>query len=284
MMPNLNVIATRVLWRLGIAKLAQLAIVADGRFVLMFHGISKQKNSNIPSEIQPYLTINDLRKVIGWIKKHFSFLSPDEFLYSNKKGVLLTFDDGMANNFTNALPLLTKFNAPGILFVSTQHVINPKDWLPAINAAVKKVWGNKGNVPDDIAADFYDGISKEQLVACVKNPLITIGSHTVSHPFLTQCGQEQLKFELTESKRFLEELIEKRVDFFAYPSGDYNRKVIETLQVTGYQAAFTGDPLRVGFPVFEIPRVGIYCGDSAYLSLKLSGLHRRPIKGPIANK
>lgn len=253
-------------------------LVSNGRFALMFHGVSKHKHPSIPADAQPYLTIEDLRFILGWIKNHFLFLFPGEFLNSNKGGVLLTFDDGLANNCTNVLPVLEEFKAPAIFFISTQHVANPKNWLPATRLAARRGWIREEDVPDDIAADFYDGMSREQLLSCSQNPLITIGSHAVSHPFLTRCNKAQLEFELTESKRFLEDLIGQKVNLFAYPTGDYNRKVTEAVRDFGYRAAFSTDPYNAGLPTFEIPRVGIYYSAPSYLSLKLSGLHRKPIK------
>lgn len=275
---GLRDIAAFLFWMTGIASLARTLLVSNGRFALMFHGVSKRKHPGVPADAQPYLTIEDLRFILRWIKNHFSFLSPEEFLNSNKGGVLLTFDDGLANNCTNVLTVLEEFKAPAIFFISTQHVANPKNWLPATRIAARKSWKTEDDVPADIAADFYDGMSREQVLSCAQNPLITIGSHAVSHPFLTRCNKAQLEFELTESKRFLEDLTGRTVDLFVYPTGDYNRTVAEAVRDAGYRAAFTADPLNVGLPIFEIPRVGIYAADPAYLSLKLSGLHRKPIK------
>jgi peptidoglycan/xylan/chitin deacetylase (PgdA/CDA1 family) len=238
-----------------------------------------RKNPHVPLEIQPYLAIDDFRKTLAWIKSRFSFLTPDEFLISNKSGVLLTFDDGLANNYANVLPVLAEFKAPAVFFVSTQHVIHPKDWLPASREAARKHWGCEELVSVGVAADFYDGMSHEQLALCARNPLITIGSHTVSHPFLTHCDSARLTFELVESRRFLQEVTRQTVDLFAYPAGDYDRTVAEAVRASGYRAAFAEDIRNVGFPAFEIPRIGFYAADPAYLSLKLSGLHRQPIRG-----
>ena len=57
-----------------------------------------------------------------------------------------------------------------------------------------------------------------------------------------------------------------------------NAKVAEAVRSAGYRAAFAVDALNVTSPLFEIPRVGIYASDAPYLTLKLSGLHRRPLR------
>jgi peptidoglycan/xylan/chitin deacetylase (PgdA/CDA1 family) len=225
--------------------------------------------------------MDDLRRVLAWVKERFPLLWPDEFLRSSDSGVLLTFDDGLANNCTNVLPILKEFDAPAVLFVTTQHVASPKDWLPATRRAVYRYWGNDESVPSDLATDFYDGMSKDQLALCATNSLITIGSHTVSHPFLTHCDGTQLDFELTESRRVLEDVTGRRIDLFAYPTGDYNRSVAEAVRASGYRAAFAEDTRNVGLPLFEIPRIGIYAPDPAYMGLKLSGLHRFALRGRL---
>jgi len=189
----------------------------------------------------------------------------------------LTFDDGLANNYHVGLPILEKYEAPAIFFISTQHIKDPENWLSATRALARAVWQSENFVPKDIAAEFYDGMSIEQLSACAKHPLISIGSHTVSHPYLTQCEQEMLSFELVQSKRFLEGITDQYVDLFAYPTGNYNAQVAQAVQEAGYQAAFALSPLGIGLPRFEIPRVDIYEANNPYLSLKLSGLHRKAI-------
>jgi peptidoglycan/xylan/chitin deacetylase (PgdA/CDA1 family) len=249
-----------------------------GRFVLEFHGIAKQHYDEIPRHVQPSLTVYELNLIMGWLEKYVEFLKPREFLKSNKSGVLLTFDDGFANNCTNVMPILAQYEAPAIFFVSTQHILDPKDWLPATRARAKNYWSKGEEFPLDIAADFFDGMTQEQLRQCAQNPFITIGSHSLSHPFLTQCTEARVEYELKSSKDFLEKTTNKSVDLFAYPAGDYDLRIIQSVQSAGYSAAFAEDSRNVGFPAFEIPRIGIYSAHPAYLGAKLSGLHRRPIK------
>lgn len=269
------------LWRSGISTLARAFFARSGRFVLEFHGVASQRYKELPHEVQPSLTIYELRLVLFWLKDHFSFLTPSEFFASNKAGVLLTFDDGLENNYTNALPVLNELRAPAIFFVSTQHVINPKEWLPAAKTLMTISRKSGQEVSKGIAEEFFNGMSREQLLTCAGNPLITIGSHTVSHPFLTRCNERELEFELTSSKELLEEITEQRINIIAYPTGDYNQKVVSSVRRAGYIAAFAENSLGLGEPLFEIPRIGIYSAKAPYLSVKLSGLHRKPIKGQL---
>jgi hypothetical protein len=68
------------------------------------------------------------------------------------------------------------------------------------------------------------------------------------------------------------------VDLFAYPTGDYDSRVIAAVKRAGYRAAFACDSKRLGDPIYEIPRIGIYSADRDYLAVKFSGLHRRGLK------
>ena len=267
-----------LLWRSGILALARRVLVRQGRFVLVFHGVGRQRLPGAPRDVQPWFTVDELHQVLVWLQAHsFAFLTPTDFFETIKPGILLTFDDGHANNYHNVLPVLETFEAPAVLFVSTQHVVEPGNWLPASRKQAMQYWGETGAVPDSIARDFYDGLGRAELAACARHPLITIGGHTISHPFLTSLDDQTLQSEVSVSKQLTEEVIERSVDLFAYPTGDYDRRVAEAVRSAGYEAAFALDPIPVGMPLYEIPRIGLYQHDPMYLALKLSGLYRRPL-------
>jgi peptidoglycan/xylan/chitin deacetylase (PgdA/CDA1 family) len=266
-----------VLWATGVSNVAYGAIARRGRFALLLHGISSHRLRDVFPEAQPHLTSDDLAHLLRWLGRRFMFLTPTEYLAASKPGVLLTFDDGFANNFRNALPVLHAFGAPAILFVSTQHVANPRDWLSFVRLQAERGWGSEEAVPENVATDWYDGMSVEELRQCSAHPLVTIGSHGVAHTVLTECGDEQLVRELRESKSFLERVTGTSISYFAYPRGDYDTRVARQTEAAGYTAAFAVDPIGLRMPHLELPRVGIYEVDRKYLSLKLSGLHRRPL-------
>ncbi len=54
--------------------------------------------------------------------------------------------------------------------------------------------------------------------------LVTIGSHSFSHPILTTLSDDQLEFELRESRRILEEKLARPVEYFCYPNGSYDSR------------------------------------------------------------
>lgn len=276
-------LAVRTLHRSGLLSLARRLLARDGRFALNFHGVASQAYPDFPRDLQPHHTAADFRRVLGWLAQRFAFLSVEEFLAGSRVGVLLTFDDGHANNLATILPLLAEFRAPGLFFVSTQHVQNPRDWLGFTREAARRGWGSEAAVPEDFARDCFDGLSETQLAELACSPWAQIGAHTIHHPSLPDCPPDQLLSELVASRLYLQAVTGQPVETFAYPYGDYTLAVISAVKAAGYRAAFAVDPHPLGMPLFEIPRVGIYASEPAYLSVKLSGLHRRPVFGPLGS-
>lgn len=267
------------LWSVGLTDWLCHHLPRNARFVLAMHGVSRAKDPTLPSDLQPHLDAQAMRAILTWLSPRFPPLSPSDFFDTEKPGVLLTFDDSFANNVEVLLPILRELQAPAVLFVTLQHILDPKDWLPATRRIALSRWESISQVPAPLALDFYDGMTVAQLKQVALDPLITIGSHTTSHPFLSQLGSKEQEQEILGSKNQLEALIGRDVALFAYPTGDYDARSLACVQSAGYKAAFAVDPKNLGDPRYEIPRVGIYDAAPSYLGLKLSGLHRRPIIG-----
>ncbi len=91
--------------------------------------------------------------------------------------------------------------------------------------------------------------------------LFEIGSHTLTHPILSRVPIAQAKTEIEESKRRIEEALEREVTTFAYPNGtrgDYAQEHKDILKQCGYQVAVT---TNFGFSTaetdpFEMNRMG----------------------------
>lgn len=81
-------------------------------------------------------------------------------------------------------------------------------------------------------------LSWEQVIEMSQSN-ICFGSHTKSHPILTQISVSSVVKELNESKEIIENKIGKPVCLFAYPNGDHNESIINIMEKTGYFAAFT---------------------------------------------
>ena len=122
------------------------------------------------------------------------------------KAVALTFDDGWQRHYKNAFPILKKYGVKATFFVPTGWVGQP--WV----------------------------MSWEEMEEMSRAGMI-FGSHSISHPHLDKLSDEELKKEVGDSKKILEEKLGKKVDYLAYPAGMYNDRVIEAVKAAGYQAA-----------------------------------------------
>jgi peptidoglycan/xylan/chitin deacetylase (PgdA/CDA1 family) len=88
--------------------------------------------------------------------------------------------------------------------------------------------------------------------------LITVGSHTMSHPILTTLSDQEIELELLESRRCLEERLQRPVDFFCYPNGSYDKRAYQVVRKT-YRAAVTTESgmvdSRENFDLHRLPRI-----------------------------
>jgi len=91
---------------------------------------------------------------------------------------------------------------------------------------------------------------------------MSFGSHTMSHPILTNVPLQSAKIEIEESKRVLEEQLGERIDGFAYPEGKshtFNNEIKYLLKELGMKYACSTEPgfidSRADF--YELKRVGM---------------------------
>lgn len=129
------------------------------------------------------------------------------------KPVALTFDDGYADFYTNAFPVLSGYHFPATTFIIS-------GFIDDANGHSMRSW---------------------QLVAISKAG-IEIGAHTFNHPDLTTLSPDQLQRQLGPPQATLENLIGQPVLDFAYPAGRYDAPVVAAVQAAGYQSAVTTQP------------------------------------------
>jgi peptidoglycan/xylan/chitin deacetylase (PgdA/CDA1 family) len=127
---------------------------------------------------------------------------------SPKKPVLLTFNDGYADFYRNALPILKIYHFPALVFVIS-------------------------NRPGD--ANFMSWKELRKLAASS----VTIGSQAVSNVSLTKISSVRAKEELAISKKDIEGELGISIKYFNFPYGAYNSTIIANLDSSGYSASFT---------------------------------------------
>ncbi|SHK33458.1 polysaccharide deacetylase family protein [Thermocrinis minervae] len=183
-----------------------------------------------------------------WLLKTlgFRFLRLSEVLSGNFSGksVLLTFDDAYSDFFENAYPVLKRYNIPAVVFVPVMCVgkFNLWDWK---ELRVKKPI-----------------MSWDQIKMLVEEGF-EIGSHTLTHPFLSRIPPEQAAREIEDSKKILEDKLGVEVVSFCYPYGDYNNMVRDMVARAGYRIAFTTKKgsFEDSPNIYEVRRITIFGND-----------------------
>lgn len=177
----------------------------------------------------------------------------------------VTFDDAFATVGSLALAVLRDLGVPGTVFVPTAF---PDSHGPL-------VWPGMEEWPGGRHAGELRCLGWDEL-AVLADLGWEIGSHTVTHPRLTQLDDEQLAAELSESKRTIETRLGRPCSAIAYPYGDEDERVVAAAARAGYVAAaalpsrpHADEPLRW-------PRIGAYRRDGLLrLATKTSPAVRR---------
>ena len=94
------------------------------------------------------------------------------------------------------------------------------------------------NNPYYIKNNKKNFINKKMLIDLSNNSLVSIASHSKSHPLLSKCNDKDLNSEIKDSKSYLEDLLGKEITQFSYPNGDYNLRVKDKIAQSGYKLAF----------------------------------------------
>ena len=76
-----------------------------------------------------------------------------------------------------------------------------------------------------------------------------IGSHTITHKHLRPCGREQAEYELKQSKKAIETVLNKKVEWLCYPRGRYSEETKELAIEAGYRYARTTKVLQTEIPI-----------------------------------
>jgi peptidoglycan/xylan/chitin deacetylase (PgdA/CDA1 family) len=146
------------------------------------------------------------------------------------KPVILTFDDGFKDHYTNAYPLLKRYGFTGTFFVITGFVDE----------------GRPGHMSwPEIELLHANGME--------------IGSHTYTHPSLAGKSFDYIVWQVLGSKEAIEARTQEPLRFFCYPSGQYDQQVVDVLQSAGYWGAVTVEAgsLQASERPFELKRIRV---------------------------
>jgi len=178
--------------------------------VLAYHSIGIDRGRD-KYQINPVL----LDRQLGYLNLRYKVIPLLDLVDILKSGkglrhdyVALTFDDGLKNNFSEALPILKKYNFNATFFITMDN-IGKKDYLG---------W-------DEILLLKREGFE--------------LGSHAIKHLPLPGLPYNQAREQIFSSKLLLEERLGSPVKYLAYPFGSFDKNIINLAKAAGFEAAFS---------------------------------------------
>ena len=297
----MRILLLRLLASLGLAawyRRANRTRVA----VLMYHGVVPDDD---PLADGDWLQVraSEFRAQMVELKRHHRVVRLGDLLqptteYDQPRAVV-TFDDGYANNYLHALPILRELSIPATVFVATGQVgsdrlfwwdrlrlAQPAIDIPAATVAALKVLpplelerevdrllAESGRLPPATPPDNFRALRAEELRALASSGLVDIGSHTHGHEILERLSDAEVIGSLRDSQSALADWgISTRL--FAAPNGDYADRQIPLIAGQGFDLCVSTQPGLWAPPEapYRIPRLDIGRGMApAEFALMVSG-------------
>jgi len=192
--------------------------------ILMYHSISHSTNRKFKQfTVSPSLFTEQM----SYLHQHaYVPMTVTQFVHGLSQGdlalperpVILTFDDGFADFFIDALPILKQYSFVATMYIVTAFVNSTSRWLQRDGEATRPIltW-------DQVAQMHAAGIE--------------IGAHTHTHPQLDMLSASLAQEEIVTSKKILEAYLGQKVFSFAYPYGYYTPTTQRLVQAAGYTSA-----------------------------------------------
>jgi peptidoglycan/xylan/chitin deacetylase (PgdA/CDA1 family) len=178
-------------------------------------------------------------------QKGYTSITPEQLVNYLQAGtplphrpILITFDDGYADNFSNAYPIMQKYGFTATIFLATGFVNH--------DARFMRWW---------------------QIREMQANGFI-FGSHGVGHHSLDTMSKAQVMRELRLSRAEIARQLGQIPYYFAYPSGVYNQHIEDMVRTAGYKAAFSVKYGRANAnsDFYALERIPVFKGDMTFQS------------------
>lgn len=306
--------------------------LAPGTLILLYHRVAEVGSDPWSLCVKPQHFAQQL-EVLRKHTRPMQLQQLNQALQQGKRShrsVVITFDDGYADNLHNVKPLLERYDIPATIFVSSGCVGHEREFwwdelervllqpgtLPEIlqikingstyewnlgeaadysedayqrhrcwlaehdhdpsprQSLYRSLWqllrpmleSERRKVLDELLAwagaepvnrSTHRSLTPAEVFTLGQGELIEVGSHTVTHPFLSALSTASQQDEIQRSKARLEELIGHQVNSFAYPHGDYTAETVNLVREAGFTCACStvADVVWRHNDCFQLPRI-----------------------------
>ena len=187
----------------------------DGAIILAYHSID---DTDDPYTVSPGMfewQLGEIRRQGLRVVKLAELEKMLEAGHVESRTVVLTFDDGRRDNYVHTFPILKRFAMPATIFSVTG----------IIGSGFK---GSSGEVPV---------LTEAQMRDMHDSGLVDFEPHTESHPNLKKIPIDDVRREVTTSKRMLENMLGRPCPYFAYPYGRHTQEIRRVVRESGIRLA-----------------------------------------------
>jgi peptidoglycan/xylan/chitin deacetylase (PgdA/CDA1 family) len=175
---------------------------------LMYHELEmagRKLCQTEPGYVRYILPLETFRRQMAWIKESgWRGLNISQALrYPAEPGVCITFDDGCETDLIAAAPVLREFGFNATFYL-TAGFLGAPGYL------------NSTQVRDLDAQGFQ------------------IGCHSMTHPYLTDLQEPELKREVVDAKLQIENIVGHPIEHFSCPGGRYDRRTLQMARQAGF--------------------------------------------------
>jgi peptidoglycan/xylan/chitin deacetylase (PgdA/CDA1 family) len=163
----------------------------------------------------------------------------------------VTFDDGFADNYSNAFPILQRYKVPAAVFLAVRSLGGENRWMSA-SGYPRRSMLNWTQIREMHSAG------------------VDFGSHTLTHPRLSALDRDSARAEIHGAKQALEDKLGTAVDWFAYPYGDWSGETVALVREAGHSLACSTRPgfNREDVDPLLLRRIEVYGTDPAWKLLQ----------------
>jgi peptidoglycan/xylan/chitin deacetylase (PgdA/CDA1 family) len=230
--------------------------------VLLYHRVANIQPDRWSLCVSPQHFAEHLEVLQKFRRVRLDQLKPGGWSLRPQRTVVITFDDGYADNLHEAAPLLRRFDTAATFFIATGYI-----------GGMREFWWDELErvVPQDEYLSYYERmqplehserrrlldakdngalpgrashlpLTMDELQTLAADELFEIGAHTVTHPLLAAQAPLEQRREISGSKVWLETVLHRPVTSFSYPYGGthhYTPATVNAVRELGFSRACT---------------------------------------------